>query len=284
MKIFVVGAGTMGAGIAQAFVQNPGVELWLCDQTDEFVANGIKKIKAGLDRHLSKGRMTQEDYDACLANIHPTTDYNDAKDVDLVVEAIFEEMSAKRDIFGKLDKICKPECIFASNTSSLSITEMANGLDHCANVCGMHFFNPAPVMKLVEVTKGFMTSDETQDRLVEISKKIGKDPVKVKEAPGFIVNRILIPMMNEAMEILREGLASAEDIDKAMCGGAGHPMGPLHTADLVGNDINLHIMETLFRETGDPKYRPSILLKQMVRANLLGRKTGKGFFEYPEKK
>ncbi|HHX36423.1 MAG TPA: 3-hydroxybutyryl-CoA dehydrogenase, partial [Clostridiaceae bacterium] len=152
------------------------------------------------------------------------------------------------------------------------------------NFCGMHFFNPAPIMKLVEVTKGFMTTDETQERVMEIARKIGKDPVKVKEAPGFIVNRILIPMMNEACEILREGIATAEDIDKAMRLGAGHPMGPLATADLVGNDINLHIMETLFNETGDPKYRPSILLKQMVRANQLGRKTGKGFFEYPEKK
>lgn len=284
MKIFVVGGGVMGAGIAQAFVQTAGMEVWLCDRADQFVNAGLERVKTGLSRMLAKGRLTQAEYDSRMANLHGTTDYQDAADADLVVEAIFEEMTAKREIFTKLDKICKPEAIFASNTSSLSITEMAAGLDHMTNFCGMHFFNPAPVLKLVEVIRGYHTSDATQEKVLAFARQIGKDPVTVKEGPGFIVNRMLLPMINEACEILREGLATAEDIDKAMCIGAGHSMGPLHTADLVGHDINLHIMETLFTETGDPKFRPSILLKQMVRANLLGRKTGKGFFEYPEKK
>lgn len=274
----------MGAGIAQAFVQTEGLDVWLCDQTDDFVEAGAAKVRKGLDILLKKDRLSEAEHAQRLSQLHLTTDYNDAADVDLVVEAIFEEMQAKHDIFLKLDKICKADTIFASNTSSLSITEMAAPLgERAANFCGMHFFNPAPVMKLVEVTKGYVTSQEAQDKVIEYCHRIGKDPVKVKEAPGFIVNRILIPMMNEACEILREGIATAEDIDKAMCLGAGHPMGPLATADLVGNDINLHIMESLFQETGDPKYRPSILLKQMVRANRLGRKTGRGFFEYPTK-
>ncbi len=284
MKVFVVGAGTMGAGIAQAFIQKKGHEVWLCDQTDTFVQNGISKVKKGLEYLVKKDKMTQAECDELMSHLHGTTDYQDAKAVDLVIEAIFEEVAPKKVIYQALDDICPPETIFASNTSSLSITELGTGLKHEKQFVGMHFFNPAPVMKLVEVTKGYHTSEETQDRVVSICQEIGKEPVRVKEAPGFIVNRILIPMMNEACEILREGIATAEDIDKAMCLGAGHSMGPLHTADLVGNDINLHIMESLFEETGDPKYRPSILLKQMVRANLLGRKTGRGFFEYPEKK
>ncbi|MGI6546665.1 MAG: 3-hydroxyacyl-CoA dehydrogenase family protein [Fastidiosipilaceae bacterium] len=283
-KIFVVGAGTMGAGIAQTFAQSKAMEVWLCDQKEEFVQSGLAKLKKGLDYLLNNEKITSEEYDAILRNVHTTTDYQDAANADLVVEAIFENMEAKRDVFTKLDKICSGKTIFASNTSSLPVTEIAAGLDHAGNFIGMHFFNPAPVMKLVEVVKCFFTSDETQDRVMDIAREIGKDPVSVKEGPGFVVNRILIPMINEACEILREGIATAEDIDKAMCLGANHSMGPLRTADLVGNDINLYIMETLFEETADPKYRPSILLKQMVRANQLGRKTGKGFFEYPEKK
>ena len=284
MKIFVVGAGTMGSGIAQAFLQNEGIEVWLCDQKDEFVNNGIKKIEHGFSLLLKKERITQEQRDERMSYLHPTTNYEDAADADLVIEAIYENMEAKRDIFSQLDVICKDETIFASNTSALSITEMAAGFKHAGNFCGMHFFNPTPVMKLVEIILGFLTTDETKERVLDIAKKIGKEPVTIKEAPGFIVNRILMPMLNEACEILREGIASAEDIDKAMRLGASHSMGPLATADLVGNDITLHIMETLLEETGDPKYRPSILLKQMVRANQLGRKTGKGFFEYPENK
>jgi 3-hydroxybutyryl-CoA dehydrogenase len=283
-KVFVVGAGTMGSGLAQTFVQSKRVQVWLCDQKDEYVHSGLEKVKNGLNRLLAKDRITATDYETIIDNIHLTTDYQDAQDADLVVEAAFEDMAVKKDIFGRLDQICRPETIFASNTSSLSITEMAMGLNHAGNFCGMHFFNPAPVMKLIEVASSIFTTEETKEAVIEIAKSIGKEPVPVKEGPGFVVNRILIPMINEACEILREGIATAEDIDKAMCLGANHPMGPLHTADLVGNDVNLHIMESLFEETGDPKYRPSILLKQMVRANRLGRKTGRGFFEYPEKK
>lgn len=283
-KVFVIGAGTMGAGIAQTFAQCGDVEVWLCDQKDEFVQARLEKLKKGLNHLLKKGKIDQAKYDAILQNVHTTTDYQDAADATLVVEAIYENMQAKRDVFTQLDDICDPQTIFASNTSSLPLTEIASGLKHAGNFSGLHFFNPAPVMKVVEVVRCFFTTDETHERVMAIAREIGKDPVSVKEGPGFVVNRILIPMINEACEILREGLASAEDIDRAMCGGAGHNMGPLATADLVGNDINLHIMESLFNETGDPKYRPSILLKQMVRANHLGRKTGKGFFEYPEKK
>lgn len=283
MNVFVIGAGTMGIGIAQAFLQAEDMKVWLCDVEEHFVQNGVQKIQKGLNKLVSKGKITEEQYNQKIKSLHKTTTLEDAFVADLVIEAIFEDMEEKNVIFQKLDEICSSDTYFVSNTSSLSITEIQSGLRHKEKFCGMHFFNPAPIMKMVEITKGFYTSDETQEKIFEVAVQIGKDPVKVKEGPGFIVNRLLIPMINEACEILREGLATPEDIDKAMKLGAGHTMGPLATADLVGNDINLHIMESLFKETGDPKYRPSILLKQMVRANQLGRKTGKGFFEYPEK-
>ena len=278
-KVFVLGAGTMGAGIVQAFAQK-GCEVIVRDIKDEFVQRGIAGISKGLDRQVSKGKMSEEDKEAILSRISGTTDMKLAADCDLVVEAAIENMKIKREIFAELDEICKPETILASNTSSLSITEVASATKRPDKVIGMHFFNPAPVMKLVEVIRGIATSQETFDFVKELSTEIGKEPVEVAEAPGFVVNRILIPMINEASFILQEGIASVEDIDTAMKYGANHPMGPLALGDLVGLDIVVAIMDVLFNETGDSKYRCSSILRKYVRAGWLGRKSGKGFYDY----
>lgn len=277
MKVGVIGAGTMGSGIAQAFAQTEGYEVLLSDIKKEFAEGGKARIQKGFEKRIAKGKMEQEKADAILAKITPCLN-EDLGECDLIVEAALEDMKVKKDTFKALDELCKEDAIFATNTSSLSITEIGADLKH--PVVGMHFFNPAPVMKLVEVIPGLNTPEELTEKIESIAQELGKTPVRVQEGAGFVVNRILIPMINEAVGIYAEGLASAEGIDQAMKLGANHPMGPLELGDLIGLDVCLAIMETLHKETLDVKYRPHPLLRKMVRGKRLGRKTGRGFYDY----
>ncbi len=277
MKVGIIGAGTMGSGIAQAFAQTEGFEVVLTDINMDFANGGKQKIEKSLAKRVAKGKMDQAAMDALLGRI-TTGLRDDCKDCDLVVEAAIENMEIKKETFKALDEICKPECIFATNTSSLSITEIGSGIER--SVIGMHFFNPAPVMKLVEVIAGINTPEETVARIIDIAEQIGKTPVEVAEGPGFVVNRVLVPMINEAIGIYADGLASVEGIDTAMKLGANHPMGPLALGDLIGLDVVLAIMDVLYTETGDSKYRAHILLRKMVRGGKLGIKTGEGFYSY----
>lgn len=278
-KIFVIGAGTMGLDIAQAFA-SAGLQVFINDVNDEILERSRARLVAGLNKRVEKGKMERSAADALVNAITFTADQSKAAEADLVLEAIIENTQIKRELFKKLDGICPESTVFATNTSSISITEIASATARTDRFIGMHFFNPATVMKLVEIIRGMNTSDETFEKVRELSVAIGKEPVEVAEAPGFVVNRILIPMINEAIELVEKGVASPEDIDRAMKLGANHPMGPLALGDLVGLDVCLAIMDTLYNETHDGKYRASALLRKMVRAGRLGRKSGKGFFEY----
>lgn len=278
MKIGIVGTGTLGPSIAQVFAQCSEVEkVYLCKGRESSKRNGKDTLEHSLMKLVSKGKMEQKQLDLILSKIEIGPKKN-LSDVDLIVEAVAENIEIKKAIFQELDSICKEGCIFATNTSSLPIKTIGEGLSR--EIVGMHFFNPAPVMKLVEIIGGEKTPQSVIDTLMEIAKKIGKTPVEVHEAPGFIVNRILIPMINEAISIYAEGVATVEDIDTAMQLGANHPMGPLALGDLIGLDVVLAIMEVMLKETGDMKYRPEAMLRRMVREGKLGRKTGEGFYKY----
>lgn len=278
-KIMVIGAGQMGSGIAQAAAQT-GLEVWLNDIKDEFIQRGLTTITKNLTRDVEKGRKTEEGKQAVLARIHPSTDLNDAKDVQLVIEAAVENMEIKSDLFRKLDAIAPAGAILATNTSSLPITEIAAVTNRPELVIGMHFMNPVPVMKLIEVIRGLATSDETYQTIEELSKKMGKVPVEVNDFPGFVSNRILLPMINEAIYTVYEGVATPEAVDEVMKLGMNHPMGPLQLADFIGLDTCLSIMEILHEGLGDSKYRPCPLLRKYVKAGWLGKKTGRGFYIY----
>lgn len=280
-KIGVLGRGTMAIGIVQIFAQKGNdVVMWVRSIDKDNPRASLSSLEKSLNRLVSRERMTAEEMENTLKNISITDSYEDLKDCDLIIEAIAEDMELKKLVLKELDSICKEQTIFATNTSSLSITEMANATNRPDKVVGMHFFNPVPVMKLVEVIKGIATSEATKDIIFDLTQSVGKTPVEVEEAPGFVVNRILIPMINEAIGIYAEGIASAEDIDQSMKLGANHPMGPLALGDLVGLDVCLAIMDVLYDEFGDSKYRAHPLLRKMVRGNVLGRKTKKGFFQY----
>ena len=279
-KICVLGAGVMGSGIAQVSAETV-FQVSLRDIEDRFVQGGLKTIRKNLERAIGKGKMTPQQADGILSKITGSVDLAEAvKEADLVIEAITENMDLKKQLYREMDPLCAPRAILASNTSGLSLTEIASVTRRPGKVIGMHFFNPVPAMKLVEIIRGQSTSEETFQAIQALALQMGKTPITVNESPGFAVNRILIPMINEAIFVLQEGVASAEDIDKGMMLGANHPIGPLALADLVGLDTLLMIQENLYREMGDSKYRPCPLLRKMVRAGHFGRKNGKGFYEY----
>jgi 3-hydroxybutyryl-CoA dehydrogenase len=278
-KIGVLGTGTMGAGIIQVLAQN-GYEVVLRARRQESVDKGLATVAKNLDKLVAKEKITADDKAAVLSRIHGSTDISIVADADLIIEAATEDMEAKKALFAELDALCKPGTIIATNTSSLSITEIATATGRPDKIIGMHFFNPVPAMKLVEIIKGLATSEETKSTILALTESLGKTPVEVAEAPGFVVNRILIPMINEAIGILAEGVADAQGIDNAMKLGANHPMGPLALGDLIGLDVCLAIMDVLYAEFGDTKYRAHPLLRKMVRGNKLGMKTGVGFYDY----
>ncbi len=281
-KIGVVGAGQMGSGIAQVAAQ-AGYEVVLLDVSEGVLARGLERIRSSLGRFLEKGRLSQEEHDQALGRIRQSLLLEDLKDADLVIEAIVEDEGAKKELFARLGALVKPEAILASNTSSIPITALARASGRPERFIGMHFFNPVPLMRLVEVIRGQLTSDETRTTVVEVARRMGKEPVEVQDYPGFVSNRLLMPMINEAVQVLMEGVATQEAIDQVMRLGMNHPMGPLELADLIGLDTCLAIMEVLHRGLGEDKYRPSPLLRRMVQAGLLGRKTGRGFYTYDEK-